>query len=133
MNPNNNDETDPVSEVSDECLFSEDTDGMVSVNQDSKDNLASKLFGTFTKVWVCLLLTFGLIDLQLSYILAFIGREQIAETLSVAVVTEIIGVSAVYMIRAYLDTKSEKAMELETRKFEYENEEYYSEESEGDE
>jgi uncharacterized membrane-anchored protein len=85
-----------------------------------KEKNKPQLFETFTKLWVSILLIFAIIDLQLSYILAYLGRDQIAESLSVAVVTEVIGVSAVYMIRAHFDTKSEKSTELETRKFEYE-------------
>lgn len=73
----------------------------------------SKLFETFTKLWVSIVLICAVLDLQLSYILAFLGRENIAETLSVSVVTEVIGVLAVYMVRAYFDTKSEKKMELD--------------------
>ena len=38
------------------------------------------------------MLIIALFDLQLSYLLAFLGREQIAETLSITVVTEIIAV-----------------------------------------
>lgn len=74
------------------------------------------LFQTFTKLWVTLLLIIAVVDLQLSYILAFIGRETIAESLSIAVVTEIIGVICVYMIRAFFDTASEKKHELEVEK-----------------
>ena len=60
----------------------------------------------------------AVIDLQFSYILAFLGKDNIAETLSVAVVTEVIGVLAVYMVRAYFDTKSEKKMELDAAELE---------------
>lgn len=73
------------------------------------------LFETFTKLWVSVILIFAVIDLQLSYLLAYLGRDQIAESLSVAVVTEVIGVIAVYMVRAFFDTKSEKDMELKEK------------------
>lgn len=80
------------------------------------------LFETFTKTWVSVLLGVAIIDLQLSYYLAYVGRDQIAETLSVAVVTEIIGVAAIYIIRSHFDTKSEKQQDLAERKFQYETE-----------
>lgn len=87
----------------------------ISIKADKK---RPKIFETFTKLWVSIVLICAVIDLQLSYILAFLGRENIAETLSVAVVTEVIGVLAVYMIRAYFDTKSEKKMELDVAEIE---------------
>lgn len=77
-----------------------------------------KLFETFTKLWVSVILIIAIIDLQLSYILAFLGYEQIAETLSIAIVTEIIGVSIAYIVRAHLDTKAERKQDLEDAKFE---------------
>ena len=85
-------------------------------NKSKKRKKKVNLFETFTKLWVTILLIIAVIDLQLSYILAYMGCDQIAETLSVAVVTEIIGISATYMIRAYLDTKSEKEHELKSGK-----------------
>lgn len=86
----------------------------------------SKFFETFTKLWVSIVLICAVLDLQLSYILAFLGRENIAETLSVAVVTEVIGVLAVYMVRAYFDTKSEKKMELDAVELELQKQMLYS-------
>ena len=50
-----------------------------------------------TKAIVNFLLANGVIWVYLSYLLAYLGREEIAETLSKAVVTEIIGV---FMIAA---------------------------------
>lgn len=75
-----------------------------------------KLFETFTKLWVSILLVIAVVDLQLSYVLAYIGRDEIAETLSVAIVTEIIGVISVYMIRAFFDTASEKKLDYDYKK-----------------
>ena len=85
-----------------------------------KKNKKPSLFETFTKLWVSILLIIGIVDLQLSYLLAFLGYDQIAETLSVAVVTEILGVTVAYIVRAFFDTKDEKKQDLEERKFEYE-------------
>ncbi len=47
----------------------------------------------------------AVIDIQLSYILAFMSEEQIAETLSITVVMEIIGVMAVYFTKLFLEAK----------------------------
>lgn len=69
-----------------------------------KGNKKMKLFETFTKTWVSILMIIAVIDLQLSYLLAYLGREQIAETLSVSIVTEIIGVMGIYLIRAYFES-----------------------------
>lgn len=75
-----------------------------------------RIFETFTKLWVSLLMINAIIDMNLSYVLAFLGRDQIAETLSIAVVTEIIGVMAVYLIRAFLDTHFEAKDAIEHKK-----------------
>lgn len=64
----------------------------------------------------------AVIDIQLSYLLAFLGKEQIAETLSITVVTEIIGVMATYFMKSYFETKeSERNRIFEGRNIEYGN------------
>lgn len=69
-------------------------------------------FKTFTKTWVSRLMYIAVFDIQLSYILAFLGKEQIAETLSITVVTEIIGVMAVYCSKSFLETKESEKIRL---------------------
>lgn len=86
-----------------------------------------KLFETFTKLWVTVLLFVGIIDLQLSYLLAFLGKTEIAESLSIAVVTEILGVSVAYIIRAHFDTRQERKQELNNHMFDAELEEIENE------
>ena len=116
--------TSVVEEYSKYCeKYDNRNDNIQEVNEKSEDSKKqikkkSKLFETFTKLWVSIVLICAVIDLQFSYILAFLGKDNIAETLSVAVVTEVIGVLAVYMVRAYFDTKSEKKMELDAAELE---------------
>lgn len=55
-------------------------------------------------VWVCLIN--GLAWVWCSYILAWMGREQIAESLSQVALTEIIGVVLVYAIKSVLENLS---------------------------
>ena len=113
-----------VEEYSKHCeKYDNHNDDIQEVHEKSEDSKKqikkkSKLFETFTKLWVSIVLICAVIDLQFSYILAFLGKDNIAETLSVAVVTEVIGVLAVYMVRAYFDTKSEKKMELDAAELE---------------
>lgn len=71
---------------------------------------------TFTKRLVTVIIIFAEIDVQLTYVLAFLNRE-IAETLGVAIVTEILGVSLGYFIKAYLETKADRKQNLENAKF----------------
>lgn len=70
-------------------------------------------FKTFTKTWVSRLMYIAVFDIQLSYILAFMGKEQIAETLSITVVTEIIGVMAVYFMKSFFETKESEKIRLQ--------------------
>lgn len=73
-----------------------------------KSKLNKLKFPTYTKNLVALIIAICLIDLQLSYILAFMGKSIIAEELSKQICTTILGVAFVYMVRAYFDTKAEK-------------------------
>lgn len=66
---------------------------------------------TFTKKAVSAILVISLIDLQLSYLLAFMGREQIAETLSTTIADTIIGVMLGYFLKALFETFFEKREE----------------------
>ena len=59
---------------------------------------------TFTKKAVSAILVISLIDLQLSYILAFLGKDQIAESLSSTITTTIIGVMLGYFLKALFET-----------------------------
>lgn len=55
-------------------------------------------------VWICLLNGFAWV--WCSYILAWLGKEQIAESLSQVAVTEIIGVVLVYCLKAAIENLS---------------------------
>ena len=59
---------------------------------------------TFTKIAVTVILGVSLVDLQLSYILAFMGREQIAETLSTTIVEMVVGVMLGYFLKSLFET-----------------------------
>lgn len=59
---------------------------------------------TFTKKTVAVILVVSLADLQLSYVLAFMGKEQIAESLSSTIASTIIGVMAGYFLKALFET-----------------------------
>lgn len=72
-------------------------------------------FRTFTKIWVSRLMYIAVLDIQLSYILAFLGKEQIAETLSITVVTEIIGVMAVYCMKSFMETRESEKIRLQEK------------------
>lgn len=74
-----------------------------------KKSILEKLkFETYTKRLVGIIVFAGLIDLQLTYALAFMGKDQIVESLSGQICATILGTALIYMIRAYFDTKAEK-------------------------
>lgn len=79
---------------------------------DFKSLLAHLKFETYTKRLVGIVVFIALIDLQLSYILAFMDKVQIAETLSTQICVTLLGTILVYVIRAYFDTKAEKKDEM---------------------
>lgn len=65
---------------------------------------------TFTKKWVNRLLWLSCLWVTLSFILAFMGRENIAETLAITALTEIVAVCLGYFIKSYFETKEEERM-----------------------
>lgn len=67
----------------------------------------------YSKRATSIILGVALFDIQLTYVLAFVGMAEVAETLSVALVTEVIGVFSGYLIRAYLGKRNEEANKLE--------------------
>lgn len=65
---------------------------------------------TFTKRAVKAILFIALMDLQLSYVLAFLGREQIAENLSSDITQMIIGTILGYLAKAFFETREEERL-----------------------
>lgn len=76
---------------------------------------------TFTKKWVDIILTVSLIDIQLVFILAYLDKCQIAETLGIAIVTEVIGVMSGYLVKSFFESYSigKNDLEMERMKHEY--------------
>lgn len=77
----------------------------------NKKRSFKKWFDTFTKCAVTIILVISLIDLQLSYVLAFIGQTQIAESLSSTIADTIVGVMIGYLFKALFETFFEKREE----------------------
>lgn len=89
-----------------------------------KDKTYQKWLTTFTKRAVAIILIVSLVDLQLSYVLAFLGREEIAESLSSETATTVIGVMLGYFVKALFETFFEKREERLNKLIDqYENEE----------
>ena len=65
-------------------------------------------FPTYTKNLVAIIIGVCLIDLQLSYILSFMGKDPCLD-LSIKLCETILGVSFAYILRAYFDNKAEYA------------------------
>ena len=62
---------------------------------------------TYTKKMVTAILAISIIDIQLSYVLAFFDKGQVVDSLSNQLCITILGVSFAYMIRAYFDSRAE--------------------------
>ena len=70
-----------------------------------------KKYVTFTKRWFGIILKHSIVWVYLSYILAFMGKEQIAETLSITAVTTILGAFITYAIKSFGEKKIGKEKE----------------------
>lgn len=69
-------------------------------------------YHTYTKKMMTRIINVALIDMQFPFLLAFLGRSEIAETLGGLIVTEIIGVFIVYCAKSFFETKEEQQMRL---------------------
>lgn len=76
-----------------------------------KNKTYKKWLKTYTKKAVTIILAVSLIDLQLSYVLAFMGQIQIAESLSSTIASTIVGVMLGYFLKALFETFFEKREE----------------------
>lgn len=65
---------------------------------------------TYSKKMVKAIMLVALMDLQFSYILAFLGKEQIAETLSSDICTVIVGVGLGYFLKSFFETREEEKL-----------------------
>lgn len=73
-------------------------------------------YHTYTKKMMTRIINAALIDMQFPFLLALLGREQIAETLGGLIVTEIIGVFLVYCAKSYFETKEEQRVRIEEQR-----------------
>lgn len=85
-------------------IFEETTEGTAMETAPVFSNIQKRWNTTKVVVWVCLLNGFAWV--WCSYILAWLGKEQIAESLSQVAVTEIIGVVLVYCLKAAIENLS---------------------------
>ena len=75
-------------------------------NQKAEEKKRIKMFDSFMKIITFTVIIHGLFMVTFSYILAFMDKMQIAESLSQTVVTEIIGPFAVYGITKTIENIS---------------------------
>lgn len=83
---------------------------LIDDNANEKDK---KKVRQYTKKWVDIILTVSLIDVQFCFVLAFLGKDQIAETLGIAIITEIVAIGLGYMLKAFFETNAQKKNEIE--------------------
>lgn len=87
-------------------------------------------FKTYTKKKMDLIINVALIDMQFPFVLAFMGRENIAETMGQLIVVEIIGVFFVYCLKSFFETNEAEKIRIEEMKLETEPKSSESEEFE---
>ena len=71
---------------------------------------------TVTQKWLDRLLWFGCICISLSYVLAFMGKEQIAESLSQTIATVIISTILGYFCKSFFETREEELLKFRREK-----------------
>ena len=69
-------------------------------------------YHTYTKKMMNRIVNVALLDMQFPFLLALLGKEQIAETMGGLIVAEIIGVFLVYCLKSFFETKEEENVRL---------------------
>ena len=87
---------------------------------------------TYTKKMMSRIINIALVDMQLPFVLALLGRSDIAETLGGIIASEVIGVFLVYCAKSFFETRESEKVRMEEMKMETEtgSEEPESEEME---
>lgn len=75
-------------------------------------------YNTYTKKMMNRIINVALIDMQFPFLLALLGREQIAETMGGIIVAEIVGAFLVYCAKSFFETKESERIRLEELKME---------------
>lgn len=70
---------------------------------------------TFTKKWLSIIMIFAIIDMQMTYVLAFLGKENIAEVLSQSIAIEIVSVFLIYCAKSFFGTKEAEKIKLKEK------------------
>ena len=78
-------------------------------------------FNTYTKKMMNRIIIVALIDIQFPFILAFFGKEQIAETMGGLIVTEIIGVFMAYCLKSFFETRESEKTRLREKQIQTES------------
>lgn len=78
--------------------------------------MKSKKTMTFTKIMVSVILFVSLLDVQFVFVLALLGKMQIAETLGVAIVTELIATILGYLCKSFFENREIGKNEIENKK-----------------
>ena len=73
---------------------------------------------THTKKMMDRIVNVALIDMQFPFILALMGRENIAETMGGLIVTEIIAVFLVYCAKSFFETNAQENIRLKEKEME---------------
>lgn len=66
----------------------------------------------YSKKMATVILAVAIIDIQLTYILAFMGMGDTAETLSITLVTEVVAIYVAYCLKAFFGKKAEEETRL---------------------
>lgn len=85
----------------------------VDLIDDSISEKGKKKVRQYTKSRMDIILFVSLLDIQLCFLLAFLDKAQIAETLAIALVTEVVALFAGYFPKSFFETYFQKKNELE--------------------
>lgn len=85
------------------------------MEEQNKERDRPKRFNTYTKKMMNRIINVALVDMQFPFLLALLGKDNIAETMGGLIITEIIGVFLVYCAKSFFETKESEKIRLQER------------------
>lgn len=98
------------------CFFSKKKTKKRKKKKQKKSDEVKKI--QFSKIWLTIIISCSIIWISCSYILAFLGKVDIAQELSNGIVTVVVSVFIGYFLKSFFETREEEKVKLQYKEME---------------